>query len=209
MSGIRAFDRQPVASTTYFAVTVLPSEVVTDQRLVLSSNAALFDAGVELDIGAQIEAVGDVVGVFQNLRLRRVALAPVPFLLQFVGERIGILHALDVAARAGIAVPVPGAADAAALLVDPRRQSHARAAGAACTCRQSPRRPRRRRRPGGGFAGGGWRADMDRDSLQDFLSICRSAFSPAAPKRKRQIGGPVGHFVHGMVLASMATARKN
>ena len=31
MSGIRAFDRQPVASTTNFAVTVWPSDVVTDQ----------------------------------------------------------------------------------------------------------------------------------------------------------------------------------
>ena len=79
-----------------------------------------FDDGVELDVGAETKTVGDVVGVFQNLRLRRVALAPVPFLLQLFGERIGILHALDVAARAGIAVPVPGAADAIALLIDPR-----------------------------------------------------------------------------------------
>ena len=80
-----------------------------------------FDAGVELDVGPQVETIRDVVGVFQNLRLRRVALAPVPFLLQLFGERIGILHALDVAARAGIAVPVPRAADARALLKDARR----------------------------------------------------------------------------------------
>ena len=94
----------------------------------------------------QVEAVGNMVGIFQDLRLRRVAFAPVPFLLQFIGERIGILHALDVAARAGIPVPVPGAADAAALLVDPRPTIRARAAGAACTCRQNRRRPRRHRR---------------------------------------------------------------
>ena len=81
------------------------------------------DAGIELNVGAQIKAVGDVVGVFQDLGLRRVALAPVPFLLQFFGERIGILHALDVAARAGITVPVPGAADVAALLVDADRKT--------------------------------------------------------------------------------------
>src|SRR5438445_62788 len=31
MSGMRAFDRQPVASTTNFAMTVLPSDVVPDQ----------------------------------------------------------------------------------------------------------------------------------------------------------------------------------
>ena len=40
MSGIRAFDRQPVASTTNFAVTVLPSEVATDHSEVVSSKAA-------------------------------------------------------------------------------------------------------------------------------------------------------------------------
>ena len=79
------------------------------------------DAGIELNIGAQIETVGDVVGVFQNFRLRRVALTPVPVLLQLVGERIGILHAFDVTAGAWIAVPVPGASDATALLIDSRR----------------------------------------------------------------------------------------
>src|SRR6266446_2990782 len=40
IKGIRAFDRQPVASTTYFAVTVLPSDVVTDHILALSSKPA-------------------------------------------------------------------------------------------------------------------------------------------------------------------------
>ena len=40
MSGIRAFDRQPVASTTNFAATVLPSEVETDHSDVVSSNVA-------------------------------------------------------------------------------------------------------------------------------------------------------------------------
>ena len=86
MSGIRAFDRQPVASTTCFAVTVLPSEVVTDQRIGAFVEFGAIDAGVELDVAAQIKAIGDMVGVFQDLGLRRVALAPVPFLLQFVVE---------------------------------------------------------------------------------------------------------------------------
>ena len=48
--------------------------------------ASPIDAGIERNIGPQVEAVGDVVGVFQDLGLRRVALAPVPFLLQFIGE---------------------------------------------------------------------------------------------------------------------------
>ena len=41
MSGIRAFERQPVARTMNFAVTALPSEVVTDHSEVVSSNTAL------------------------------------------------------------------------------------------------------------------------------------------------------------------------
>ncbi len=83
------------------------------------------DAGRELNVAAEVKTVGDVVGVFQDLGLRRVPLAPVPLLLQFVGKRIGILHALDVAARARIPVPVPGTADAIALLVDPRGKPEA------------------------------------------------------------------------------------
>ncbi len=40
MSGTRALERQPVASTTNLAVTFLPSDVVTDQKLRRSSNLA-------------------------------------------------------------------------------------------------------------------------------------------------------------------------
>src|SRR5262245_13396189 len=67
------------------------------------------NTGVELDVAPQVKTIGDVVRIFQDLRLRGLALAPVPLLLQFIGEGIGILHALDVATRAGIAIPVPGA----------------------------------------------------------------------------------------------------
>src|SRR4029077_9833958 len=69
------------------------------------------NARVEQDMPAQVEAVGDVIGVAQNLRLRRVLLRPIPLLVELFGERERILHAFDVATRAGIAVPVPGAAD--------------------------------------------------------------------------------------------------
>src|ERR1043165_300553 len=71
------------------------------------------DVRVELDVAPQIETVRHMIGVAQQLRLCRVTLAPLPFLLQRVGELVRILHALDVAARARIAVPVPGPADAA------------------------------------------------------------------------------------------------
>src|SRR5262249_40975224 len=74
----------------------------------------LGDARLELDVAAQVEAVGDMVGVFQDLGLRRIALGPFPILLELARELVGVLHALDVAARTRIAVPVPGAADALA-----------------------------------------------------------------------------------------------
>ena len=69
---------------------------------------------LELDVLAEVEAVGDVVGVGEDLGLRGVALGPLPLLLEVLVEAVGVLHALDVAARAGVAVPVPGAADAVA-----------------------------------------------------------------------------------------------
>ena len=80
---------------------------------------------VELNVAAEIEAVGDVLDVPQDLGLGGIALRPAPFLLQLVGEGVGVVHALDVAAGAGIAVPIPGAADAAARFVDPRGQAEA------------------------------------------------------------------------------------
>ena len=102
------------------AETRSPRSVSICQHFCVSSKLAVGDAGVELNVLAQIETIGNVVGVAKDFRLRRVFFRPVPLLIEFFGERKGILHALDVAARAGIAVPVPGAADAAAGLIDPR-----------------------------------------------------------------------------------------
>ena len=65
----------------------------------------------EADVAFQIEAFGDMFGVAEELALGGVAFCPGPVLLQLFGELIGILQALDIAARAGIAVPVPGTAD--------------------------------------------------------------------------------------------------
>src|SRR5262249_13554256 len=81
------------------------------------------DAGVEHDLAAQVEAIGDVVGVSENFRLRRIFFRPVPFLVQLFRERERVLQALDVAAGSGIAIPVPRSADAAAGLVDPCGES--------------------------------------------------------------------------------------
>src|SRR4029453_18271358 len=52
-----------------------------------------------------------------------ILLRPVPFLVQLFREREGILQALDVAAGAGIAIPVPRPANAAAGFVNPCRES--------------------------------------------------------------------------------------
>ena len=71
------------------------------------------DAHVELDVAPQIEAVGHMLRVLQDLGLGGEAFAPLPFLLQPVVEGIRVLHALDVAARPGVTVPVPDPADVA------------------------------------------------------------------------------------------------
>ena len=67
--------------------------------------------GPEGDGVAQVEAVGHMPGVAQELGLAGVALGPFPLLLEFLGEAVGVLDGLDVAAGAGVAVPVPGSAD--------------------------------------------------------------------------------------------------
>ena len=82
------------------------------------------DAGVELDVATQVEAVGDVVEVGEDLRLLGVFAAPAPFLEQLLREREAVDVALGVAAGAGVAVPVPGAADAAAGFVDLDGEAH-------------------------------------------------------------------------------------
>ncbi len=147
-SGMFADDRQPVAMIRKRAVHSSPGSVRTVHRPVASSQRGRLDAGVELDVATQVEAVGDVVGVLQDLGLGRVALGPVPLLLELVGELVRVLHALDVAARAGVAVPVPGAADAAARLEHPRRHAEPAHTVEHVHARRSPRpRSRRRTRP--------------------------------------------------------------
>ncbi len=103
---------------------------VSPVRLDLPAVHRFVEAGrgharVELDVAAQIEAVSDVLDVRQDLGLGGVPLRPAPFLLELVAEGVRVIHALDVAAGAGIAVPIPGAADAAARLEDPRGQAEA------------------------------------------------------------------------------------
>ena len=81
------------------------------------------DAGFQLDVAAQIEAIGDVVQVRQNFRLPRIAFRPLPLLLQRFVEGIAVLHAFHVATRPWITVPEPRAANAVARLEDAHAES--------------------------------------------------------------------------------------
>ncbi len=71
----------------------------------------LDDALAELDVGLKVEALGAELEVAQDLVLLRIALGPVPFLQQVLVERVTVDVAVRVAARAGIAIPVPPASN--------------------------------------------------------------------------------------------------
>ena len=71
---------------------------------------------VQLDVAAQVEAVDDVIEVLLNLGLLQVARGPVPLLQKLLVERVAVDETLGVGLCAGVAVEVPGAANAAALL---------------------------------------------------------------------------------------------
>jgi hypothetical protein len=81
------------------------------------------DRGIEGDVRAQVEPVGDVVDVAEHLGLGRELLAPLPLLFEFGGERVRVVEARDVAAGARVAVPVPRAAYTIARFEDPGRQA--------------------------------------------------------------------------------------
>src|SRR5262249_48928478 len=71
----------------------------------------LDDAFAELDVGFEVEAFGAVLKIAQDLILLWIAFGPVPLLQQVFVERVAINVAVRIAARARIAIPVPGAAD--------------------------------------------------------------------------------------------------
>ena len=70
-----------------------------------------FDRRVELDVLAQVEAVGDIVHPALDLRLAGELLAPAPPLVQILGKQVLVDIAFRVEACAGIPVPIPGSAD--------------------------------------------------------------------------------------------------
>ncbi len=81
------------------------------------------DRAAELHVAAEVELVGDVVQIFQSVRLGGEVLLPVPFLHQFLGERVAIRPAFGIETGPGVTVPVPGAADVRSGLENPRRHT--------------------------------------------------------------------------------------
>src|SRR5882762_8268492 len=92
-----------------------PLDVLLDRHPRVRQHRGALRAGIaELDVRLKVEALGAVLEVTQDLVLLRVALGPVPLLQQVLVERVTVNVAVGVAARSGIAIPVPGAADAIA-----------------------------------------------------------------------------------------------
>ena len=69
------------------------------------------NSGIELDVAAKIETIGDVINVFQYLRLGAVAFGPMPFLLQVTGKGIRVLQAFKITTTTRVTIPVPGPSD--------------------------------------------------------------------------------------------------
>ena len=121
--GTLAVDRQPTAVTRNFATKSLAlfgAHAPAIGGLVVLRGG---HAGVELDVALQVEPVGDEVQVAHDLGLAGIALGPFPLAHQLGGEGVPVDVAFRIAARAGIAVPVPGAADAAACFQRLHRQA--------------------------------------------------------------------------------------
>ena len=77
----------------------------------------------EGEMAPQIEPVGDVVQIGQDLGLRGEAFGPVPFLFELVGEGVRIVDALYVTAATRVTIPEPGSPDPRTCLESPNRQS--------------------------------------------------------------------------------------
>ena len=74
------------------------------------------DAGVELDVLAQIKSVNDMIGIFQNICLVGIFVFPLPLLLQLFIKAVGVLQAGNITTGTRVTVPVPGTTDTAGSL---------------------------------------------------------------------------------------------
>ena len=122
MSAAFGIDRQPLAITRWRQLTSSPRSVRTCHSDAASSHVGRLDAGRELDVASEVVLVGDVLGVAQDLGLRRVLLRPRPLALEGGIEAVGVVGRRDVAPGAGIAVPVPRTPDVVGGLERSRRE---------------------------------------------------------------------------------------
>src|SRR5207244_3569171 len=93
------------------APSVLQGDVPAPRILLVVGSG---DAALELDVAAQIELVRNMVQIALGLGLRGEVFLPVPFVQQILRERVAVGPAFGIEARARIAIPIPGAADAGA-----------------------------------------------------------------------------------------------
>ena len=101
----------------------MPSPTATVHVPDASSYTADGDLRAEAHVAPQVEPVDDVVEVALGLRLFGEVLLPLPLVEQLLREQVRVRVALGVEPRAGVAVPVPGAADAAAGLEQLHREA--------------------------------------------------------------------------------------
>ena len=111
MSGSSGTDKIPEAATTNGAVKDLARFGLHSPVRGLLVEGHRDDLGVERDIAAKVEPVGDEVQISLDLGLGRHRLRPHPFLLDLLGEAVRVLDAFDVTSRTGITVVQPSAAD--------------------------------------------------------------------------------------------------
>ena len=111
MSGSSGTDRMPVAATTNGAAEGLTRFGSHHPLAGFLVEGHRDDLGVELDVAAKIEPVGDEVQIGLDLGLGRHRLRPHPFLLNLFGEAVGVLDAFDVTSCTRVPVEQPGAAD--------------------------------------------------------------------------------------------------
>jgi hypothetical protein len=102
------------------AAAVLESDAPAPRALIVSRGR---HPAAKLDIAAQVELVSDMIEIAQRLRLASKVLRPFPFLQQLLRKRVTVGIALGIEARAGIAIPVPGAADVGPSLEHPHAKT--------------------------------------------------------------------------------------
>src|SRR5580693_7119073 len=104
----------------------MPQQVTRKRASItwpLSVEMRALDRGVEFDVLAQVEAVGDVLQPTLNFRLSGEPFAPVPPLVQLLGEEVLVRRRFRIQASARIAVPIPGSTDVGPGLERLHRQS--------------------------------------------------------------------------------------